>query len=335
MRQCNYPLDVMHNYRIQTSEAAAFAELALRIRQRGDHRHRRVSTARRPLSPMVHRARRDHSPSQTREIVISRAGVREGCSIERLSAARARRSASLRAREQGALLRGPRLRRRIDRLDRRLHGSSELDETFEDKRLATRPVCFRRFWRAHPDYRARQATNIVTHGPLSASIIRPGLSRAGRGVPHQGAKANIDFRAARVFTTRLLIRRGVGSAMRVAYLLSASMPGVFADAAARAYGRLTLTCGASAICQRSPMTAQDAGAAAWLERRSRPSRKPSAPRVLTVPRRFGEDWRAAIALTGTSWTNAHFVTGTPVHLFHLARRFFLLEAAIKSMATTA
>jgi exopolyphosphatase/guanosine-5'-triphosphate,3'-diphosphate pyrophosphatase len=46
-----------------------------------------------------------------------------------------------------------------------------------------------------------------------------------------------------LLTTRLLIRaRVLGSAMRVAYLLSASMPGVLPQTPLRArHGRLTLT----------------------------------------------------------------------------------------------
>ena len=74
MRQRNYPLDVMHNYRIQPSEAAAFAELALRIDSEAITDIAAVSSARRPLlaygavvlDEIIRRAK-------PREIVISAA----------------------------------------------------------------------------------------------------------------------------------------------------------------------------------------------------------------------------------------------------------------------
>jgi exopolyphosphatase/guanosine-5'-triphosphate,3'-diphosphate pyrophosphatase len=249
MRQCNYPLDVMHNYRIQTSEAAAFAELALRIDSEALTDIAAVSTARRPLlaygaivlDEIIRRAK-------PREIVISAAGVREGLLYERLSAAaRAADPLLCAAREQGALLaRAPAYGDELIAWTDAFMASSELDETFEEKRLRHAACLLSDVsWRAHPDYRAQQATNIVTYGAF-VGVDHPGRAFLALAVVfrHQGPEGEHDFAALRgLLTTRLLIRaRVLGSAMRVAYLLSASMPGVLPRTPLRArHGRLTLT----------------------------------------------------------------------------------------------
>ncbi len=124
--------------------------------------------------------------------------------------------------------------------------SSELDETFEEKRLRHAACLLSDVsWRAHPDYRAQQATNIVTYGAF-VGVDHPGRAFLALAVVfrHQGPEGEHDFAALRgLLTTRLLIRaRVLGSAMRVAYLLSASMPGVLPRTPLRArHGRLTLT----------------------------------------------------------------------------------------------
>ncbi|MGZ9115714.1 MAG: exopolyphosphatase, partial [Methylocystis sp.] len=91
MRQRNYALGVMHHYRIQTSEAADFAELVEHIDSEALEDIDFVSAARRPLlaygaivlDEIIRRAK-------PREIVISAAGVREGLLYERLSPAERR-----------------------------------------------------------------------------------------------------------------------------------------------------------------------------------------------------------------------------------------------------
>jgi exopolyphosphatase/guanosine-5'-triphosphate,3'-diphosphate pyrophosphatase len=261
MRQCNYPLDVMHNYRIQTSEAAEFVELVERIdseayRTAGRDPSRiampsiaAVSAARRPLlaygaivlDEIIRRAK-------PKEIVISAAGVREGLLYERLSATeRAADPLLCAAREQGALLaRAPAYGDELIGWSDAFMASCELDETFEEKRLRHAACLLSDVaWRAHPDYRAQQATNIVTYGAF-VGVDHPGRAFLALAVVfrHQGPEGEHDFTALRgLLTTRLLIRaRVLGALMRVAYLLSASMPGVLPQTPLRArHGRVTLS----------------------------------------------------------------------------------------------
>ncbi len=249
MRQRNYPLDVMHNYRIQTVEAAEFAALVERIDSEAITDIASVSAARRPLlaygaivlDEIIRRAK-------PKEIVISAAGVREGLLYERLTKAqRAADPLLCAARELDSLLsRAPAYGEDLICWTDAFMSSCELDETVEERRLRHAACLLSDVaWRAHPDYRAQQATNIVTHGAF-VGVDHPGRAFLALAVVfrHQGLDGEQHFSALRaLLTTRLLIRaRVLGAATRVAYLLSASMPGVLPITPLRVkQGRLTLT----------------------------------------------------------------------------------------------
>ncbi len=249
MRQRDYPLDVMHNYRIQTSDAAEFAELVERMDSEAITDIGVVSAARRPLlaygaivlDEIIRRAK-------PKEIVISAAGVREGLLYERLSAAnRAFDPLLCAARAQSALMaRAPAYGDELIAWSDTFMASCGQDETFEERRLRHAACLLSDVaWRAHPDYRAQQATNIVTYGAF-IGVDHPSRAFLALAVVfrHQGPEGEQEFTALRgLLTTRQLIRaRLLGSAMRVAYLLSASMPGVLAQTPLRGHrGRLVLT----------------------------------------------------------------------------------------------
>jgi exopolyphosphatase/guanosine-5'-triphosphate,3'-diphosphate pyrophosphatase len=249
MRQRNYPLDVMHHYCIQTNEAAEFAELIERVDSEALDEIASVSVARRPLlaygavvlDEVIRRAK-------PKEIVVSAAGVREGLLYERLDAAdRAADPLLYAAREQNELLaRAPAYGDELIRWTDDFMASSELGETSEDRRLRQAACLLSDVaWRAHPDYRALQATNIVTQGAF-VGVDHPGRAFLALSVVfrHEGPECEHDFPALRsLLTTRQLLRaRILGSAMRVAYLLTASMPGVLPNTPLRcANGRLVLS----------------------------------------------------------------------------------------------
>jgi exopolyphosphatase/guanosine-5'-triphosphate,3'-diphosphate pyrophosphatase len=233
MRQRNYPLGVMHNYRIQTNEAADFAALVEHVDTAAIEDIDVVSAARRPLlaygaivlDEIIRRAK-------PREIVISAAGVREGLLFERLSEAERKVDPLLAA------------SRELETLFSRAAGygdeliawtdaflaSSEIDETPEEKRLRHAACLLSDIaWRAHPEYRAQRAVNIVTHGPF-VSVDHPGRAFLSLVIVmrHEGPDGGEGIGTVRgLLTTRLFVRaRLLGAAMRAAYLLSASMPGV-------------------------------------------------------------------------------------------------------------
>lgn len=126
-----------------------------------------------------------------------------------------------------------------------LMASSGLEETVEEKRLRHAACLLSDVsWRAHPDYRALQATNVVTQGGF-VGVDHPGRAFLALAIVfrHEGPDSEHDCASLRtLLSTRQIIRaRVLGSAMRVAYLLSASMPGVLPATPLRcARGRLIL-----------------------------------------------------------------------------------------------
>jgi len=233
MRQRNYPLDVMHNYRINANEAADLVALVERVDSEALADIASISMARRPLlaygAVVLDEIIRFAKP---REIVISAAGVREGLLFERLSKQERRADPLLAAaREQGALLaRAPAYGDELIDWTDGLMESSGLEESEEEKRLRHAACLLSDVsWRAHPDYRALQATNVVTQGAF-VGVDHPGRAFLALAIVfrHEGPDSEHDCSSLRtLLSTRQLIRaRILGSAMRVAYLLSASMPGV-------------------------------------------------------------------------------------------------------------
>ncbi|MGA9600766.1 MAG: exopolyphosphatase [Methylocystis sp.] len=248
MRQRNYPLDVMHNYRINANEAADLVALVERIDSEALADIANISMARRPLlaygAVVLDEIIRFAKP---KEIVISAAGVREGLLFERLSKLERRADPLLAAaREQGALLaRAPAYGDELIDWTDVMMASSGLEESAEEKRLRHAACLLSDVsWRAHPDYRALQATNVVTQGAF-VGVDHPGRAFLALAVVfrHEGPDSEHDCGSLRtLLSTRQLIRaRILGSAMRVAYLLSASMPGVLPGTPLRcASGRLIL-----------------------------------------------------------------------------------------------
>lgn len=232
MRQRNYPLDMMHNYRIPTSEAAEFASLLERVDSEALADIAAVSTARRPLlaygaivlDEVIRKAR-------PKEIVISAAGVREGLLYERLAPAeRAQDPLVAAARElERAMARAPGYGDDLIAWTDAFIASSNLQETEEEARLR-HAACFLSdvSWRAHPDYRADQAMNVIANSAFVA-IDHPGRAFLAlvAALRHAGPDSEGALPVRGLLSSRLLERaRVLSAALRVAYLLSAAMPGL-------------------------------------------------------------------------------------------------------------
>ncbi len=240
MRQRNYPLGVMHNYRIQTNEAADFAALVEHIDSAAIEDIDLVSAARRPLlaygaivlDEMIRRAK-------PREIVISAAGVREGRMFERLSDQERRVDPLLSASREleGSFARAPGYGDDLIAWTDAFMESGVIDENDDERRLRHAACLLSDIaWRAHSEYRAQRAMNIVTQGPF-VSIDHPGRAFLALALVfrHEGTESGETVSDVRgLLTTRLFVRaRVLGAVMRVAYLLSASMPGVLPRASMR------------------------------------------------------------------------------------------------------
>src|SRR6202000_765779 len=112
----------------------------------------------------------------------------------------------------------------------RLLSSSGLEETAEERRLRHAACLLADIgWRAHPDYRGEQSLNIIAHGAF-VGIDHPGRTFLALAVFFRHIGLNNDELApsARELATGRMIDRAriLGAVMRVAYLVSAAMPGV-------------------------------------------------------------------------------------------------------------
>jgi exopolyphosphatase/guanosine-5'-triphosphate,3'-diphosphate pyrophosphatase len=108
--------------------------------------------------------------------------------------------------------------------------SSGLEETSEERRLRHAACLLADIgWRAHPDYRGEQSLNIIAHAGF-IGIDHPGRAFLALAVAYRHMGLNDDEvspRLRELASTRMLDRaRILGAALRVAYLVSAAMPGV-------------------------------------------------------------------------------------------------------------
>jgi exopolyphosphatase/guanosine-5'-triphosphate,3'-diphosphate pyrophosphatase len=107
--------------------------------------------------------------------------------------------------------------------------SSHLEETAEEARLRHAACLLSDVgWRAHPDYRGEQSLNLIANASF-IGIDHPGraylaLAASYRHIANED-EIGSDLRS--LVSPRLLDRaRILGAAMRVAYIVSAAMPGI-------------------------------------------------------------------------------------------------------------
>jgi exopolyphosphatase / guanosine-5'-triphosphate,3'-diphosphate pyrophosphatase len=232
MRQRQYPMNVMHNYVIPPRDALEFARLVERIEADALMEIEAVSSARRPLlaygAAVLEEIIRQANP---KEIVISALGVREGLLYSQLPMeTQAEDPLILVAQEFNRLRsRAPAHGEELFEWTSRLFATTHLEEDEEDRRLR-RAACLLSdiSWRAHPDYRGAQAYDLVAN----AAFI--GVDHPSRAFLALAAAfrhlSNEDFvtpQSRSLVSARQLDRaRIIGAAMRVAYNISAAMPGV-------------------------------------------------------------------------------------------------------------
>ena len=233
MWQTGYPLHVMHGYAIPADEAFEFSRLVHRVNPETLSRIEMVAEARRPLLAyaalvLEHVVR----IARPREVVISALGVREGL-LYSLLRPREQVKDGLIAAAQGLNLlrsRSPAHGEELIRWTDRFMASSGLDETVEEKRLRHAACLLADIgWRAHPDYRGEQSLNIIANAAFVA-VDHPGRTFLALTVffRHVGlVDDELSPHVRELANARMLDRaRVLGASLRVAYLISAGMPGV-------------------------------------------------------------------------------------------------------------
>ena len=234
MAQTGYPLHVMHGYSIRAKEALEFCRLVRRVDPESLMQIEVVAQARRSLLPyaalvMEHVIRR----AKPDEIIFSALGVREGLLYTKLPKAKRSIDALTAAAQDLNRLRSrsPRHGEELITWTDRFMASSGIDETAEERRLRRAGCLLADIgWRAHPDYRGEQSLNVIAHGNFLA-IDHPGRAYLALSVffRHVGLLHDEELspRIRELASTRMLDRaRVLGAVLRVAYLVTASQPGV-------------------------------------------------------------------------------------------------------------
>jgi exopolyphosphatase / guanosine-5'-triphosphate,3'-diphosphate pyrophosphatase len=236
MHQRQYPMNVMHNYVIPSRDALEFARLVERIDADALLSIESVSSARRPLlaygAAVLEEIIRQANP---KEIVISALGVREGLLYSQLRPeVQIEDPLIVSAREFNWLRsRAPEHGEELFEWTGRLMGSTHLEEDAEDQRLRHAACLLSDIsWRAHPDYRGAQAYDLVANAAF-IGVDHP--SRAflalAAAYRHLSNEDTVSSQSRSLVTARQLDRaRILGAAMRVAYNISAAMPGILARA---------------------------------------------------------------------------------------------------------
>lgn len=236
MHQTDYPLRVMHNYSMPAEVALDLCREVGRGAVELLPRIETVSKQRRELLPFgavvlaqVIRAGRP------KDVVLSALGLREGHLYELLPPEERLRDPLISAAEELAYLRSrsPLHNEETGAWTDRMFAALGLDETAEEVRLR-RAACHLADigWRAHPDYRGAQSLNIISNAAF-IGVDHPGrafmaLSNYYR---HLGLIDDaLSPSLIRLVDARLLDRaKALGATFRVAFILSAAMPGILPD----------------------------------------------------------------------------------------------------------
>jgi exopolyphosphatase / guanosine-5'-triphosphate,3'-diphosphate pyrophosphatase len=236
MTQTNYPLSVMHNYKINAEEALKFSALLDHQSQSSLAGIRDISSARRETIPygalVLERLIKQMKP---RAVVVSVFGIREGLLYSLLSEDEKRRDPLIAACEDLARQRS----RSLDSAYELCFWTDALfrapgpTETPEQRRLRHAACLLSDIgWRAHPDYRGAQSLNLVAHGDFV------GVDHAGRAFlaltvyyRNEGlVRDELSQRLVELVDKDMLKRaRILGAAFRAAHMVSAAMPGVLTN----------------------------------------------------------------------------------------------------------
>lgn len=247
--QNNYPLHVIHNYRIPAAEALAFVTRVRRANTATLKQIDVIAEARRPLlayaALVLEQIIRIAKP---KDIVISTFGVREGLLFEQLDEETRAQDGLIVAAQEINILRsrspqqGEELVTWMDHFVR----AAGIKESDDERRLRHAACVLADIgWRAHPDYRGEQTLNVIANGNFGT------IDHTGRAF----IALAVYFRYAGLVplthlpaVSRLLDKKQIhracvlGMAFRVAHLICAAQPGVLpATSFGVRKGKLTLT----------------------------------------------------------------------------------------------
>ncbi|MGD8422210.1 MAG: exopolyphosphatase, partial [Methyloceanibacter sp.] len=233
MAKTNYPLRVMHNYRIDAPDALKFVGTLQNELNEDMPGLRDISSARRETLPygalVLERLIKQMKP---RSIVTSVLGIREGLLYSLLSAEERVKDPLIEACHTLALQRS----RSVENANELLAWTDDLFrvpgpvETPEQTRLRHAACLLSDIgWRAHPDYRGAQSLNLIANGDL-IGVDHPGRAFLALTAYYrnEGVVSDALSQSLVELVDKEALRRAkiLGTAFRVAHMVSAAMPGV-------------------------------------------------------------------------------------------------------------
>jgi exopolyphosphatase / guanosine-5'-triphosphate,3'-diphosphate pyrophosphatase len=234
--QTDYPLRVMHGYAIPAAEALAFARRVKRmVPGRAPPEIEAVADARRPLLAyaalvLEHIIR----IARPKTIVISTFGVREGLLFSKLPAREQVRDGLLAAANDLNILRSrsPKHAEELFDWTSRFVKAADIIETEQERRWRHAACLVADIgWRVHPDYRGEQSLNLIANGNFGA-VDHEGRAFLGLTVYYRyaglgEAHDELSPRVAELVSEGLIgWAQILGTAIRVAHLISAAQTGV-------------------------------------------------------------------------------------------------------------
>ena len=233
MAQDQYPLHVLHNYRIHHDSAESLAHLVGKLspaslRDIHEISENRAETL--PYGALVLEQLLKHT--RVADVVVSSYGLREGLLYSKLKAKARAQDPLLSAAWDLARLRSrsPKGAQELANWTDDLFAAAGIEETDRERRLR-RAACLVADigWRADQDYRGEQSLNIVAHAAF-AGIDHPGRAFLALTVllRYQGIRGNgVSPRLLELVDERAFGRaKLIAAAQRLAYVLSGFMPGV-------------------------------------------------------------------------------------------------------------
>ena len=235
MSHVNYPLRVTHNYRMSPDEALDFARLIdkLSASSLSSIGIEVLSKTRRETLPygalLLESLFQKMSPS---EIVFSSYGVREGTLFTMLSQDERERDPILAgcADLSDLMSRSPEHARELCAWTDQIFTEDGPDESAEQRRLRHAACLISDIgWRVHPEYRGEQCYSLLAHASIA------GLSHRDRSFlalasyfRNEGSGSSVKQLELSSLLDKAMIKRAriVGSAIRVAHMISAGMAGV-------------------------------------------------------------------------------------------------------------
>ncbi len=231
----NYPLHMVQHYEVKAAVVAGLCEEIVAAAADGKPipHGSEISSSRRELMPYgaavlgeVIRAGKFSS------VVFSALGVREGYLFGLLDDGQKTIDPLLQAAEEMSVLRSRSPAHALDLIafTDQFFAATELAETAEERRLR-KVACYVADigWRGHPDYRGEQAVDLLAYGSLT------GVDHSGRAylaevlwVRYMGLKTKLGRQDLLQLAGEERQRRArlMGALFRVAYPMSAAMPGV-------------------------------------------------------------------------------------------------------------